>query len=263
MIGGRIGRWAMASLMAPKQTDARAAEGDAAAARRAAAILDSFGEPLAERVHDGVVLDYGCGYGHAVMELARRGARTAIGIDIRPAVLAQARQRLDRTDVADRCRFIDNTTPEAVEAWDGSVDAIVSIDAFEHYIEPDRDVRRMADLLRPGGAVFVWFGPPWWHPNGCQMMPFGAPPWSHLLFAERAILDARRRFRDDGAQRFEHVEGGLNRMSVRRFERLVRRSGFELRQLQCRPIRRAAALARLPLGRELFTSVVQAELVKR
>ncbi|HZS10865.1 MAG TPA: class I SAM-dependent methyltransferase [Nitrospirales bacterium] len=263
VVAGPIGRWALAHLMTPRRATARGGlVGNADALTRGARALETFGTAFLERVKDAVVIDHGCGYGDAVAAVARAGAREAVGLDIRDAVLEAGRRIAVNMGVGDRCRFVNITSPNALEPWIGRADVVLSIDAFTHYLDPEQELRRMRRLLRSGGRLYVSFGPPWWHPNGCHMMPFGAPPWAHLVFAEQVILDVRRRFRGDGARRFEHVEGGLNRMSVRRFERLMTRSGFQVTCLECVPIRGVSPLARLPIGRELFTSIVQAEAVK-
>jgi hypothetical protein len=89
-------------------------------------------------------------------------------------------------------------------------------------------------------------------------------PWPHLIFSETLLLKARSRYKQDGAKRFEEVEGGLNRMSIRKFERIVERSAFNIAMLKLVPIRRTGMLQRyLPAGRELFTSVVKALLIPR
>jgi hypothetical protein len=139
---------------------------------------------------------------------------------------------------------------------------VVSIDGFEHYAEPDAVLRQMRNLLRPGGAAYISFGPPWWHPYGSHLTFMGVPPWSHVLFKEQTILALRARYRSDGARRFEEVEGGLNRMTIARFERLVQASGFLVDHLDLIPIRGAELLGRTRWGRELFTSIVRATLIK-
>src|SRR5207245_2924887 len=47
---------------------------------------------------DKVVLDFGCGTGDDAVEIAQRGARRVIGLDIRESVLEVARQRAPEVD---------------------------------------------------------------------------------------------------------------------------------------------------------------------
>ena len=66
-----------------------------------------------------------------------------------------------------------------------SIDAIVSIDAFEHFSNPASALKTMHAMLNPGGRVYVSFGPTWYHPLGGHL--FSVFPWAHLLFSETAL----------------------------------------------------------------------------
>ena len=196
-----------------------------------------------------VVLDFGCGTGEEAIEIARHGARRVIGLDNRESVLAVARERARNAGVDDVCEFTTNvTTP---------VDAIVSIDAFEHFSDPEAVLTTMRTLLRPGGRIYVAFGPPWFHPFGGHL--FSVFPWAHLVFTEKALLRWRSEFKTDGARRFSEVDGGLNGMTVHRFRRLVSDSGCRIAQFEAVPIRRLRYL-HMPFTREFFTSVVRCTL---
>jgi len=73
-------------------------------------------------------------------------------------------------------------------------------------------------------------------------------------------MNVRAKFRSDGAKSFEEVPGGLNRMSIRRFEKLVAQSGFEMTHCRYQCIRGMDLLGRLPFVRELFINHVVCEL---
>ena len=75
-------------------------------------------------------------------------------------------------------------------------------------------------------------------------------------------MQVRNRFRDDGAVRYEDVEGGLNRMTVARFERLVRESGLHVDWKRYRCVKGANVLQVLPRLRELFINHVSCVLRK-
>jgi SAM-dependent methyltransferase len=200
---------------------------------------------------DGVV-DFGCGDGAQAVELAQLGCRNVIGVDIRPDVLEAGRARATAAGVQDRCRFTEHVETRA--------DAVVSVDAFEHFCDPEGILRIMHSLLKPGGAVFASFGPTWYHPLGGHM--FSIFPWAHLLFTEKALCAWRLHLRDDGATCFSDVEGGLNRMTIGRFENIVKNSPFAIERLECVPIRRFAALHNRAT-REWITATVRATLRAR
>ena len=79
----------------------------------------------------------------------------------------------------------------------------------------------MFDLLKPGGLLIASFGPTWYHPLGGHLV--SVFPWAHLIFSETALMGWRSGIRADGAKRFHEVEGGLNQMTIRRFEQLAQR----------------------------------------
>jgi SAM-dependent methyltransferase len=197
------------------------------------------------------VIDFGCGGGEEAVELAQLGCKHVIGLDIQENVLEIARARAADRGLSDRCEFRSTT--------DTPADAIVSLDAFEHFHEPDKILAIMYGLLRPGGFVAVSFGPPWFHPAGGHI--FSVFAWAHLIFSEAALCRWRADLRDDGATRFSEVDGGLNQMSVRRFERIVADSGFYTERLECVPIRKLHLLHN-PLTREWTTALVRAVLRK-
>jgi SAM-dependent methyltransferase len=208
-----------------------------------------FGPGIWDELRDRVVVDFGCGEGAEAVEVAEHGAARVIGVDLRESVLAAARHRAERAGVAGRCRF----TTRA----DEPADVVLSLDAFEHFADPAGVLRVMRGMLKETGRVVAVFGPTWYHPLGGHL--FSVFPWAHLVFTERALIRWRSDFKTDGATRFGEVEGGLNQMTIGRFERLVGESDFEVERLEAVPIRRLAWLAN-PLTREFTTAVVRCRL---
>lgn len=210
-----------------------------------------LGDALLEQVRGRTVIDFGCGEGAEAIELAAHAARV-FGLDIQEELLARARAAAVAAGVAERCAFGRVAPPGA--------DVIVAIDSFEHFGDPAAVLRQMHELLRPGGEVITSFGPTWYHPYGGHL--FSIFPWAHLVFTERALLRWRSHIRSDGATRFAEVAGGLNQMSIRRFERLVAASPFQLASLELVPIRKLRRVHGR-LTREFTTSIVRCRLRKR
>ena len=225
---------------------------DGSAYRNSSKIEALFGPRIWTALAGRVVIDYGCGEGAEAVEVARRGARRVIGIDIRPNVLERARSVAEGAGVSERCVFAPHTAERA--------NVILSMDGFEHYDDPEQVLRTMRRLVDPHGRVFVAFGPPWFHPLGGHL--FSVFPWAHLIFTEKALLRWRADFKSDGATRFCEVEGGLNQMTVHRFSKLLERSEFEIERFEAVPIKRFRRLSNA-LTREFFTSVVRCTLVPR
>jgi SAM-dependent methyltransferase len=211
-----------------------------------------LGDDLLAAIINKDVIDFGCGDGAETIELAEAGARSAVGVDIQTARFPAAALRAAAVGVADRVRFTDRA--------DAPADVIVSIDSFEHFGAPDEILRIMATLLRPGGRVLVSFGPTWLHPLGGHL--FSVFPWAHLIFTESALIRWRSDFKSDGATRFGEVAGGLNQMTIARFERLVAASPLRMIRLEAVPIRKLRPIAN-GFTREFTTAIVRCSLELR
>jgi SAM-dependent methyltransferase len=211
-----------------------------------------MGDEFFDRIADKLVIDFGCGEGADAIEMAERGARRVIGIDIREDVLETARKAALRKGLQNICSFS--------SATDALADIIVSVDAFEHFANPGEILSIMTKLLRPAGEVCISFGPTWYHPLGGHL--FSVFPWAHLVFNERALIRWRSTFKTDGATRFGEVAGGLNQMTIARFEKLVAGSPLRFAALELIPIKKLRTF-HSRVTREFTTAVVRCTLVKR
>jgi SAM-dependent methyltransferase len=211
-----------------------------------------MGDEIFTKIAGKVVIDFGCGEGAEAAEMAGRGARRVIGIDIREDVLQAARQRAVSTGVQNTCLFVSSTKELA--------DIVVSLDAFEHFADPAGILRIINTLLQPTGEVLVSFGPTWHHPLGGHL--FSVFPWAHLIFNEKALIRWRSTFKTDGATRFSEVAGGLNQMTIAKFEELIAGSPLKFTSLELVPIKKLRRFHNR-LTREFTTAIVRCRLVKR
>lgn len=211
-----------------------------------------MGDRFFDRIAGKVVIDFGCGEGTEAVEMAQRGARRVIGIDIREEVLQVGRRKAKEAGVEENCVFATFTAETA--------DIVISVDAFEHFADPAGVLSRMNTLLQPKGEVLLSFGPTWYHPLGGHL--FSVFPWAHLVFSEKALIAWRATFKTDGATRFSEVAGGLNQMTIARLEDLVAGSDFRFAALEPVPIRKLRWLHNR-FTREFTTAVVRCRLVKR
>lgn len=246
LVGGEIGYRLLCAL---GKVGSRACNG--AAYRDTSKLETLFGPEIWREVAGRKVIDFGCGFGNDTIEIAEHGAASVIGLDIRPEVLAVARNAAVAAGVSEQCRFITHTSERA--------DVIVSVDCFEHFDDPAGVLQMMSHLLEPGGSVIAAFGPPWYHPFGPHLPLF---PWAHLIFTESSLMRWRGTFKSDRAMRFREVPGGLNCMTLRRFEEVVRRSDFRFEHFEAIPIK-AARRFHGRLTREFLTSVVRCKLIAK
>jgi SAM-dependent methyltransferase len=202
------------------------------------------------------VLDYGCGGGHTCVVLAQRGARRVLGVDLQGVSLATRQLRNHYPELADRVEF--RQIASADDIGDERFDIVLSKNSFEHVGDPRRYVADMTRLLAPGGVLAIGFGGLWKSPYGGHVQFMTKLPWSHLLFPEEVILRERKRFRpDEDPTCFEEIRGGLNRMTLGRFQAIMAETGleptyFEVNRNDRKIARALDAFSRVPGLREYF-----------
>lgn len=94
------------------------------------------------------IVDLGCGGGLLAVPLAERGA-VVLGIDLAATALRAARAR----GVAGFRAVVGDLG--AVPVAPGTADVVLLADVLEHVPAPERVVEQAADLLKPGGLLFV------------------------------------------------------------------------------------------------------------
>jgi len=166
-------------------------------------------------------LELGCGSAGIAMALAEAGMH-AHGVDRQqydsplPAARAYARAHGIVLDLA-------RGDAAALPYRDASFGCVVASSVIEHLDDPERSLRELARVLRPGGRAFVDF-PLFRGPYGGHIDDVIPWPWFHLL-PER-IVAARLGAR--GAQQELGVYRSLNRITHRAFRRMVRASGLDV-----------------------------------
>lgn len=112
-----------------------------ARARLASRLLASLGvHPPAE------ILEAGCGWGLNLAALEESGYRAA-GLDV-------SRRSLERLERPGR-RLIEADLTQPLPPARESFDAVLALDVIEHLDDDRAAVRRLAELVRPGGAVVI------------------------------------------------------------------------------------------------------------
>ena len=95
----------------------------------------------------GRILDVGCGTGLFLPSLAER-AQLVVGVDLSAEMLRGVRERAGAAELvqadADHLPFPDR-----------SFDAVVAITLLQNMPDPERTVRELARVMRPGGTLIV------------------------------------------------------------------------------------------------------------
>lgn len=211
---------------------------------RAIAVFPDFREVI----RGGRVLDFGCGRGYQAAAMADCGAFVT-GVDLNRQELAIAEKTIRGRNVV-----LFESIPPGSE-----YDLIYSQNSMEHWTDPSAILSLLSTHLASGGRLYITFAPPWYAPYGAHMGFFTKLPWVHLIFSERVVMAVRSRYRNDGAKTYD---AGLAKMSIWKFETLIRKSG--LRVLYCRydAVRKLNFLSHVPTLRELFINRVSCVLEK-
>jgi 2-polyprenyl-6-hydroxyphenyl methylase/3-demethylubiquinone-9 3-methyltransferase len=98
------------------------------------------------------VLDVGCGGGLLAEALARAGARVT-AIDLAPAMIEVARLHAAESALAVDYRL--SSAEQVAAAEPAGFDVVTCMETLEHVPEPAAMTATLAQLLRPGGALFV------------------------------------------------------------------------------------------------------------
>lgn len=211
-----------------------------------------------KRIQGKSILDFGCGTGRQAIALVQSGASVVIGIDTNEAILLTARENAARAGISSRLLF----TNELQSNLYGTFDYVISQNSMEHFLCPVDAITLMRAALNDGGSLLITFGPPWFAPYGSHMQFFTTVPWINLLFREKTVMKVRSRYRNDGATRYEQVESGLGKMTVKKFEDLLSKTGLKIHFLQYDCVKGLNFLSRVPGLRELFINHITCELRK-
>ena len=215
------------------------------------------------------VLDVGCGLGGKTVAYAEAGARV-VGTDLLVDNAEQSEGYAVSSGVT-ASFFVSDAA--VLPVADAAFDTIVANDAMEHFAQPERALLEMARVVRPGGAIWIFFTPHY-SPLGSHLYDYVYTPWCHLLFtraqlesAIRAVLTERMDGAADVERRtreiMESYDRDLNHMSVRKFLRTVRAvNGLRVSMLELRPAKFAVLkpFTAIPGIRELVSGFVVCRL---
>lgn len=123
-------------------------------------------------------LDLGAWDGMVCYALQRMG-KEAIGVDIRPEGLtAEARQSAIPFIQMD-ARYLGFN--------DDSFDFVFSYNSFEHFQDPEQVLREALRVVRPGGYIYLNFGPVYYTAKGAHQFRTISVPYCECLFTKELL----------------------------------------------------------------------------
>lgn len=127
--------------------------------------------------------DVGCGYGEKVKIAYELGLKRTVGIDIC--------NRWNNDELYDeRIEFI--CTDISQNMVEEKFDLVTSFCAFEHFENPVKMFESMRKMVKPGGYLYIEFGPIWNSAYGHHCYDSIAFPYYHLLFSDKVIDTYKR-----------------------------------------------------------------------
>ncbi|MGB3796423.1 MAG: class I SAM-dependent methyltransferase [Alteraurantiacibacter sp.] len=206
------------------ESDAQDLQGELTFANQAGHLWNDFwqrfgGQPV---LHGKRVLDFGCNRGGSVHRALQEGAASAVGIDVNSITTQFGQEKLsriwgDRTEIL--CGDIRDMETEPF-------DIVISINTMEHVADIEGTLSGMVAKCRPGGELFIGFGPLWYSPYEHHHYPRTRLPWMHLLRGDDFVLDDLAKY--VGRRYDTPQEAGFNCETPDRFHAALRAQDVEI-----------------------------------
>ena len=215
---------------------------------------------LAKTFHLQNILEVGCGHGVASLFTANAGFRVA-ATDIVDGRYPEVRSSSVQFSIGDACTQL----PYA----DHTFDLVYSINAMEHFPDPQAALSEILRVTCPGGILFFAFSPLYYSPWGLHANRRLGMPYPQLLFSEETI----QRFVDENQANIAHtydissdkskIGPYLNGYSIDQYRQLFKKYSQKLKVWACvesislegsHMIKRYAEILKL-IRRRLMTSL--------
>lgn len=194
------------------------------------------------------ILEIGCGYGGICARIANDVMiDNIIGIDLDSQFVQRACVFAQRKKVAKEQLHFSVQDASNIAFKESTFDVALSLQTFEHFSLPEKVLEEAYRVLKPTG-LFVIIFPPYYSPMGAHVFDLINIPWMSI-FPDKVIvetwLEARKRHPEKEhfdyiitpIDQRKHAITGLNRMTIRRFNQILRYSPFKIRYYEEKKIK--------------------------
>ncbi len=226
-------------------------------------------KPLGKGIN---VFEMGCGEGGVLKAFIDRGCY-GVGVDLDKFRIDLANEFFKDEIAQNKIKFLYKNIydEDFLEEYKGFFDVIILKDVIEHLPEQEKVIPYLAKFLKPGGQIFFGF-PPWYMPFGGHQQvcehKIAMMPYYHLL--PRSIYKSLLKlFGETERTVITLLEVYDTRISIERFERIIKKSGLKVLNKQhylinpiyeykfgLKPRRQLKLISAIPYFRDFVTTCV-------
>lgn len=218
------------------------------------------------------VLEIGCGEGGVLVPFAEAGCN-CVGVDLNPVRIDLANGFMEEYVQKGQAEFIYKNVydDDFLSRFKNHFDVIILKDAIEHIPDQELFIPYLKNLIKRDGQIFFGF-PPWYMPFGGHQQiaekKISMMPYYHIL--PRPIYKGvLKLFGETDHTITELLEIHDTKISIERFQRIIRDSGFTVLKKQhfllnpiykykfgWKPIKQSKIVSAVPFVRNFLTTCV-------
>lgn len=224
-------------------------------------------------VREGInILEIGCGEGGVLTPFIEKGAY-CVGVDLDQPRVNLAKENLAKEIANGKALFLYKNVYDAdfVEKYKGFFDIIILKDTIEHIPEQEKFIPHLHNFLKKEGQIFFGF-PPWYMPFGGHQQTaqnkIAMLPWYHVL--PKPVYKGVLKMMGEPTHIIKDLMDIYDtRITIERFERIVKKSGFTIKNKQhylfnpiyrykfgWKPRRQSPVVSAIPFFRNFVTTCV-------